>query len=116
MDWRNRRQSEPIFLNRLGHKGGGAQITRRSLLLGFPEDLADLFQCCFECLGGFHVHILLDLTAKFASVPYLFVKVRVLLKVLGLEVVGPDDQDVIFRFPCVLFFCGDVSDEAVARA
>jgi len=75
------------------------------LLFGCPEDLADLFQRRFEGLRRFHIDVLLSLTSQFAGVPDQLVQVRVLLQMLGLEVVGPDDEDLVLRL-CGMFFFG----------
>src|SRR6185312_332185 len=66
-----------------------------ALLLGRPEDVGELLDRGLELGRRLGVDVLLVLAGELEDVPDLRVEVRVGREVLGLEVVGPDDLDLV---------------------
>jgi hypothetical protein len=74
------------------------------LLLGRPEDLGDGVDLTQQAVGDRDVVSLLRFAGGLGGLPKEFVEIRVLLKVLGLEVVGPQNPQVMLDEFAALFF------------
>src|SRR5206468_444083 len=68
----------------------GGLLLRRDAL-GVPEDLREALRRSQQVLGGRHINRLAHLAAELQDLPRDIVQVLVLLDMLGLEVVAPDD-------------------------
>jgi hypothetical protein len=71
--------------------------------LGVPEDLGDLPRGGQQLLGGVHVDLLFDGRGQLGGLPHDVVQVGVLLEMLGLEVVRPQNDDLVLGEFGVLF-------------
>src|ERR1035437_9143276 len=78
-------------------------VTRR-LLLGRPEEFGDGVDLTEEPIGDRNVIGLLGVTGGLRRHPKQIVEVRELLQVLDLEVVGPEDPEVVLDQVATLFF------------
>jgi len=67
------------------------------LLLSFPEDFSDRFYLIKQLLAFSRVGVLLARTRLLKRSPKLIVQIRILLKMLGLKIVGPQYHKVMFN-------------------
>src|SRR5439155_6138564 len=82
-------------------------------LLGRPEDVRDLLHRGLEVRGGLRVDALLVLRAELRGLPEGVVELRVLLEMLRLEVVAPEDEQFLLADLGVLLLDRDRSDVEV---
>src|SRR5579862_3904036 len=80
---------------------------RWSALLGFPEDAVDLLDRLKQPIGHRGVGRLLGLARRLGGLPEEVVELRVLLEVLGLEVVGPKHPQMVLDHVGPLLLDGD---------
>src|SRR5687768_1695455 len=83
------------------------------LFLRRPEDVADLLHRSLEIRGSLRIDALLVLAAQLRGLPERVVEVRVLLEVLRLEVVGPEDEQLLLAELRVLLLHVDRADVVV---
>jgi len=89
----------------------------RWLLLGRPEDLGDCVNLREETVGNGDVVGLLGFTGRLRGLPEEVVKFTVRSEVLGLEVVGPQNPEVVLDQLATLFLNrGGTNLEVVVRA
>src|SRR4051794_26383928 len=87
-------------------------------LLCLPEDLVDVGDGVEQLLALLRGEALLRLAGELGGLPELVVEVRILLQVLGLEVVGPQHPQVVLDQigPLLLDLHGPLPEDGIVVA
>ena len=83
------------------------------LFFAICKRLTDFFKSGFEFNCLCHVYMLFHVCPELAGFPYLGVEIGVCSQMLWLEVVGPDNKDVILGLGSVLFLGRNVASKGI---